>query len=184
MRCSKATRHLQLYIDSQLTLDQVRALEAHLARCAACRNEWLLLEEVASTLGDLKPVAEPADLTLHIMQRVAMSPQQRKNKQYSLLRPSLMEMLAIVLLATITTLGIIVEQPALRAALPLVNGHDLLSQAFSNTLNMLITGNAGPLTLALWVGGTIIGVCITLVLVGNEIRSQWFKAMVERLPVR
>ena len=62
MRCSEATRHLQLYIDSQLTLDQVRALEAHLARCAACRNEWLLLEEVASTLGDLKPVAEPADL--------------------------------------------------------------------------------------------------------------------------
>jgi predicted anti-sigma-YlaC factor YlaD len=184
MRCSEATRPLQLYIDSRLTLDQVRALEAHLALCADCRNEWLLLEEVASTLGDLKPVAEPADLTQHIMQRVAMSPQQRKNKQYSLLRPSLMEMLAVVLLATITTLGIIVEQPPLRAALPFINGHDSLSQAFSNTLNMLVTGDVGPLTLALWVGGTIIGICITLVLVGTEIRSEWFKAMLERLPVR
>src|SRR5436309_2619104 len=175
MRGLEATRHLQLYIDSQLTLDQVRALEAHLARCAACRNEWLLLEEVASTLGDLKPVAEPADLTLHIMQRVATS-SQRNNKSYSLLRPSLMEWLAVILLATITTLGIIVELPSLRAVLPFVNGPNSLSLVVSNTFNMLVTGNAGPLTLALWVGGTIIGICITLVLVGNEIRAEWFKA--------
>lgn len=181
MRCSEATRHLQLYIDGQLRLDQIRVLEAHLALCPACRNECLLLEEVASTLGGLKPVAEPADLTVHIMQRVAMSSQQRNSKQYSLLRPSLMEWLAVVVLATITTLGAILELPSLRAVLPFVNGHGSLSQA---VLNMLVTGNAGPLTLALWVGGTLIGVCITLVLVGNEIRTAWFKAMLERLPVR
>src|SRR3989442_13624851 len=98
--------------------------------------EWLLLEEVASTLGALKPVAEPADLTLHIMQRVAMSPQQRKNKRYSLLRPSLMEMLAVVLLATITTLGIIVEQPPLGAALPFINGNNSLLRASYITLSV------------------------------------------------
>ena len=184
MRCSEATRHLQLYIDSQLTLDQVRVLEAHLALCPACRNECLFLEDVTSTLGALKSVAEPADLTVHIMQRVARSPQQRNNRQYSLLRPSLLEWLAVVVLATITTLGAILGQPSLRGALPFVNGHGSLSQAFSNTLNMLVTGNAGPLTLVLWVGGTLIGVCITLVLVGNEIRTAWFKAMLERLPVR
>ena len=184
MRCSQATRHLQLYIDSQLTLDQVRALEAHLALCPACHNECLFLEEVTSTLGALNSVAEPADLTVHIMHRVARSPQQRNNKRYSLLRPSLLEWLAVVVLATITTLGAILEQPSLRAALPFVNGHGSLSQAVSNTLNMLVTGDAGPLTLVLWVGGTLIGVCITLVLVGNEIRAAWFKAMLERLPVR
>jgi predicted anti-sigma-YlaC factor YlaD len=183
MRCSEATRHLQLYIDSQLTLDQVRVLEAHLALCPACRNECLFLEEVTSTLGALKSVAEPADLTVHIMQRVAMS-SQRNNKRYSLLRPSLLEWLVVVVLATITTLGAILEQPSLRGALPFVNGHGSLSQTFSNTLNLLMTGNAGSLTLALWVGGTLIGVCITLVLVGNEIRTAWFKAMLERLPVR
>src|SRR5207302_45034 len=53
MRCSEATRHLQLYIDSQLTLDQVRVLEAHMAFCPACRNECLFLEDVTSTLGGL-----------------------------------------------------------------------------------------------------------------------------------
>ena len=96
----------------------------------------------------------------------------------------MLEWLAVVVLATITTLGAILEQPSLRGALPFVNGHGSLSQAFSNTLNMLVTGNAGPLTLVLWVGGTLIGVCITLVLVGNEIRTAWIKAMLERLPVR
>ena len=44
--------------------------------------------------------------------------------------------------------------------------------------------NSGTLTLAFWVVGTILGVCITLALAGNEMRSQWFKAMMERLPVR
>jgi predicted anti-sigma-YlaC factor YlaD len=184
MRCSEATRYLQLYIDSRLTLKQLRALEAHLSHCPPCRAQCLLLQEITSTLGALKPVAEPPDLTAQIMQRVAMTSQQRRRKQYSLLRPSLLEWLVVVVLATITTLGAILEQPSLRAVLPFINGHGSLSEAISNTLDMLVTGNAGPLTLVLWVGGTLIGVCITLALVGNEIRTAWFKAMLERLPVR
>src|SRR5947209_8272286 len=184
MRCSEATRYLQLYIDSRLTLKQLRALEMHLSNCRACHAECLLLEEVASTVGTLKPVPEPPNLTAQIMRRVAMTSQQRSRKQYSLLRPSLLEWLAVIVLATITTLGAILEQPSLRAALPFINGHGSLSQVFSTTLNILVTGNAGPLTLVLWVGGTLIGVCITLVLVGNEIRTAWIKAMLERLPVR
>jgi len=179
MRCSEATRQLQLYLDSQLSMQQVRRLEAHLAGCHACRNELSLLEAVTYALREVKPVVEPADLAVHIMQRVAVTPQRRK-RQYSLLRPSFWELLAVVLLATITTLGIIWEQPSLRAALPLANGHDMLSQVFLSILAMLMTGN----TLALWVGGTILGVCITLALAGNEVRTQWFKAMMGRLPVR
>src|SRR5437764_7398031 len=168
MRCSEATRHLQLYIDSQLTLDQVRVLEAHLALCPACRNECLFLEEVTSTLGALKSFAEPADLTVHIMQRVARS-SQRNNKRYSLLRPSLLEWLAVIVLATITTLGAILEQPSLRGALPFVNGHGSLSQAFSNTLNMLVTGNAGHLTVGLCVGATLIAACVLVVIAVHDI---------------
>ena len=184
MRCSEATRQLQLYLDNRLTVPQLRTLEAHLALCAACRDELLLLEEIASTLSDLKLVAEPADLTMQIMQRVALSSRQDENEQYSLFRPSLMEWLSVVLLATITTLGIIWEQPSLRGALPFANGHDSLSQAFLNTLNMLLTTNPVTLILALWVIGTILGICITLALVGGDIRTEWFKAMMERLPVR
>jgi len=38
--------------------------------------------------------------------------------------------------------------------------------------------------LALWIIGTFLGICITLLLAGNEVRSQWFRAMMEHLPVR
>ena len=190
MRCSKAARQLQFYIDGRLSIDQVRVLEAHIAICGACQRELFLLEEVTSTLRDVKPVAEPADMTRRIMQRVAMSPQRQQQRQrpkvplYSLLRPSVWELLAVILLATITTLGIIWGQPSLRTVLPFANGHDVLSQAFFHILNMLIIGDAGALTAAFWVGGTVLGVCITLVLAGNEIRAEWLKAMMDRLPVR
>jgi hypothetical protein len=36
----------------------------------------------------------------------------------------------------------------------------------------------------LWIAGTILGICITLVFAGNEMRSRWFKAMMDRLPAR
>ena len=182
MRCSAASKQLQLYIDKQLTVQQVRQLEAHLTTCPTCQEDLLLLEKVASSLRELPPVAEPANLTIQIMQRVAMTPQ--KPRERSLLRPSLLEALAVVLLATITTLGIIWQQPTLRAVLPFANGHDLISQAFANTLSMLINGNTGPLMLALWVVGTLLGICITLALAGNEMRTEWLKAMMDRLPVR
>ncbi len=183
MRCSAASKQLQLYIDKQLTVQQVRQLETHLTTCRTCQEDLLLLEKVASSLRELPPVAEPANLTIQIMQRVAMTPQ-KPRERYSLLRPSLLEALAVVLLATITTLGIIWQQPTLRAVLPFANGHDLISQAFANTLNMLINENMGTLMLALWVVGTLLGVCITLALAGNEMRTEWFKAMMDRLPVR
>jgi predicted anti-sigma-YlaC factor YlaD len=182
MRCSEASRLLQLYIDMRLTIGQVRRLEEHLTQCADCHHELYLLEEVGSSLRNLRPVGEPAQLTVNIMRLVAVTPQQRSNERYSLLRPSLAELLAVVLLATIATLGIFWDQPALRAALPFDNGHDSISQFFLTTLNQLVAGNPSTLSLALWIGGALLGVCITLALVGNDIRREWFKAMLDRLP--
>lgn len=183
MRCSEASRLLQLYIDMRLTTTQVRGLEDHLMHCATCRDELFLLEEVGISLRNLQPVTEPANLTANIMRLVAITPQRRVNERYSLLRPSLAELLTIVLLATITTFGIIWGQPVLRAALPFANGHDSLSHAFFAVLDMLMAGNASTLSLVLWVGGTLLGICITLILVGTDIRREWFKAMVDHLPV-
>ncbi len=182
MRCSEASRLLQLYIDMRLTVNQVRVLEEHLTQCTTCREELLLLEEVSSSLRNLQPVAEPADLAVNIMRLVTITPQRPANERYSLLRPSLLELLVVVLLATITTFGVIWDQPALRSALPFANGHDPLSQSFFNVLALLVSGNPSTLSLALWIGGTLLGVCITLALVGNDIRREWFKAMVDHLP--
>src|SRR6266480_5403901 len=76
MHCAKATRLIQLYVDKQLNLDQIRALEAHLSICPACRNELRLSEEIACILGGMELIAEPVDLTANVMRRVALSEQQ------------------------------------------------------------------------------------------------------------
>ena len=182
MHCKEAAQKLQLYLDNRLSIEQARALEAHVANCAACLEELVLLEEVAQNLHAIKVIAEPDDLNERIMRRVAMTAQRTKTPRFSLLRPSLAELLVVILLATIATLGSILQQPSLRALLPFANGHDSLSLAVMNLLHMLMDSNT--LILALWVIGTVLGICITLVVAGNEMRSLWLKAVMERLPVR
>ncbi len=184
MRCREAAQKLQLYLDNQLTIEQARALEAHVANCAACLEELVLLEEVTQNLHAIKVIAEPDDLNAQIMRRVAMTAQRTNTPRFSLLRPSLAELLVAILLATIATLGSILQQPSLRALLPIANGHDSLSLAIMNMLHMLTTMDSNTLILVLWVIGTVLGICITLVVAGNEMRSLWLKAVMERLPVR
>jgi len=184
MRCAEAVHQLQLYIDNQLTVKQTRTLEAHVAGCAACQRELALLEEVAQSVHHLKYVAEPEDLAAHIMQRVALDSRRRSTPRFSLLRLSLLELLTAISLATIATIGSILAQPSVRRLLPFANGHDAFSLAFMNTLQALAAINTHTLILACWVIGTVLGVCITLALAGDEVRDAWFKAVLERLPVR
>jgi hypothetical protein len=120
------------------------------------------------------------------MRRVALvSAQQHSPMPRSTVwRPSLLEILVAATLATIATLGTILQQPAIRSLLPFVNGHDGLSLAYLNLLHTLMSVDSTTLILALWIAGTFLGVGITLIFAGAEMRMQWFKAMMERLPVR
>ncbi len=189
MRCKEARYQLQLYVDHRLTLRQTRVLEAHLVSCPSCQAELHLLEEVSCGLNSLKFVPEPANLHEQIMQKVALSASrknlvEKQSAPFKLFRPSLVEILVAVLLATLATLAILLQQPSIRALLPKGNGHDLLSSFYVQVVHMLTSIDANTLILALWVVGTLLGVCITLAVAGSEMRTQWFKAMMERLPVR
>jgi predicted anti-sigma-YlaC factor YlaD len=186
MRCKEATQQLQLYLDNRLTIKQVRALEAHLAVCDACLEELTIVEKVANDLQTLKVVVEPADLNAQIMRRVAIAASQRNTpaSHFSPRHPSLLEILVAVTLATIATIGTILQQPSIRSVLPFANGHDGLSLAYLNILHTLMTVDSTTLILAFWIVGTLLGICITLIVAGSEMRTQWFKAMMERLPVR
>ncbi|HZO75916.1 MAG TPA: zf-HC2 domain-containing protein [Ktedonobacteraceae bacterium] len=183
MRCSQADKQLQLYVDKQLSLKQIRRLEAHLSICSTCQQSLLLLEKIDEALQDIYPVAEPPDLTADIMRKVALIPRSSEKRPYIFLRPSFSELLAAIVLATLATLTVILGQPSLRAILPIANGHDLLSLVFINILHMLSNINSGTLMLILWVIGTVLGVWITLAVAGNEMRNIWFKAVIDRLPV-
>lgn len=185
MRCNTKERQLQLYIDGRLPLSQMRNLEMHLATCASCRETLQELEIVAQRLEATAFVTEPGQMHAQIMQRVSVASAVRREAQPFLpWRPSLVEWLSAVLLATVATLGSILQQPSLRAMLPIANGHDSLSLAFLNVVHTLTTMDSSTLSLALWIIGTLLGICITLVLAGTEMRSRWFKAMTDHLPVR
>lgn len=193
MHCTKATSQLQLYIDHQLTLRQTRILETHVASCPSCHAELNLLEEIACGLNTLKFINEPTNMHEQIMQKVALNATRKQQTQrqkqvqaarFSLFRPSLAEILAAILLATVATLSILLQQPSIRALLPITNGHDFFSRFYMQVVHMLTSIDTNTLILALWIVGTILGVCITLAVAGSEMRTQWFKAMMERRPVR
>lgn len=190
MRCSMATHLLQLYIDKRLPVKEMRVLEAHLSECATCRQELSFLETIENALNNIESVKEPPNLTANIMRRVALSgkrtPELAKARQESsfiLFRPSLSELIAVVLLATVTTFGIFMQQPTLRSLLPLINGHDRLTLMLMEIWNFFLSVNSNTLMLVFWVFGTILGVWITLLLAGSEMRNLWLKAMIDRLPV-
>ena len=186
MRCKEASQQLQLYLDNNLTIQQVRMLEAHLAFCNTCLEELTTFETIVNDLETFKVVVEPDDLNERIMHRVAIaaSQQNMSPSHFSLWHPSLLEILVAATLATIATIGTILQQPSIRSLLPFANGHDGLSLAYLNILHTLMTVDSTTLILALWIAGTLLGVCITLIFAGSEMRTQWLKAMMERLPVR
>jgi predicted anti-sigma-YlaC factor YlaD len=183
MHCQEAGQQLQFYIDGRLTLEQMRNLEAHVVRCVGCREELATLEEISRQFKMVQMVAEPINMHAQIMRRVALAPR-RNSRPFFPWRLSLSEWLAAIILATVATLGSILAQPSVRALLPFANGHDSLSLAFMNLTHNLLSMNSSTLTLVLWIFGTVLGICITLAFAGGELRSRWFKAMLDRLPVR
>ena len=73
MRCKEASQQLQLYLDNNLTIQQVRMLEAHLAFCNNCLEELTTFETIVNDLETFKVVVEPDDLNERIMHRVAIA---------------------------------------------------------------------------------------------------------------
>jgi hypothetical protein len=191
MRCTKAMHQLQLYIDHQLTLRQTRVLEAHVASCPACHEELTFLEAVSCGLDSLKFVPEPANMHEQIMHKVALTTKRKQQilyekqqtARFKLFRPSLGEILAAALLATVATLLSLLQLPVLNK-LPSANGHDPFSLFYTYVIHMLTSIDGNTLSLTLWIVGTLLGVLITLMVAGNEMRAQWFKAVIARLPAR
>lgn len=189
MHCAKAARLIHLYIDKQLKLNQIQALEAHLAVCETCQKELCTFEEITGALEGVALIVEPSDLTANVMRRVALSEQQAerihqdRHARMVAFRLSLQELAAVIVLASIAMLGITLGQPSLRAALPIANGYDSFSLFCIHLWSEIIRINSGTLMLAFWIVGTFLGIWITLTLVGAEMRSAWLRAVLDRLPV-
>jgi predicted anti-sigma-YlaC factor YlaD len=193
MTCSRAQRLLQLYIDHQLNLARTRALERHLLHCPACRAEWMLLEDVLAGIHSLNHIVEPAWLTDAIMERVAettaqppeeLSIEARRLRQRSVhrapFRLTMQDVILSSLLATIVVISFALVQPGLRDML-VKSVNPLLGTVLAG-LQFLISPNAGILGLFVWMLWVFLGICITLVLAGSEVRSHWRQRIRNWLP--
>jgi anti-sigma factor RsiW len=75
---------MSLYLDGLLERDQVVQLQAHLADCEACREEWAAMRSLSDLL-DGAPLAEPAPgLAARVMQRLQQR-EARQRRLYSIL---------------------------------------------------------------------------------------------------
>jgi hypothetical protein len=60
MECQDATAHIADYLAGTLPVEELKALRAHAAACAACRDELTAAEETWQHLGGIPPVAPDA----------------------------------------------------------------------------------------------------------------------------
>lgn len=193
MTCSRAQHLLQLYLDHQLSLVRTRALERHLAHCAACRSEWMLLEDILAGVHSLNNITEPSWLTDAIMARVAATTAQppaelpagprklqQRMSQRTAFRLSVHDLILSSTLATIVVISFVLFQPVLRNAL--VNGVNPLVGPILAGLQFLISPDAGIMGLFVWLLWVCLGICITLLLAGSEVRSHWRQRIRARLP--
>ncbi len=74
MRCLDVQMELQAYADGELSPERAALLEQHLTGCDGCRAELARLQAVVAALETWPLVAEPVQLTAHVMARVRPRP--------------------------------------------------------------------------------------------------------------
>jgi len=81
MNCQQAKWRMSLILDSMLSADEERALQAHLIHCPICQAEWEALQSVSYFLTQA-PLASPAvDLALRVEERLR---RQRERRRWAL----------------------------------------------------------------------------------------------------
>ena len=71
MKCQKIKKLINSYIDQTLEIETAQQVEEHLKVCSVCREEYLKLKEVVSSLESLFHKEAPTDLTQNIMAKVS-----------------------------------------------------------------------------------------------------------------
>jgi hypothetical protein len=176
MTCTRAHRHLQLYLDDRLAAYSAADVAAHLAACAACRESLRLLQLVRAGAATPPAVREPERLTHSIMARVAAFERQRARAAApfalrladALLATALASLATVIFLLTQPGLLRTVTDPLQRALVPLQRDY------------LGFVGQWG--TLLAWVICMGLGLSLTLWFAGSEVRAGWRRALSEHLP--
>lgn len=177
MTCAHYQRHLHLYVDGRLAPRDFSPLEAHLARCAVCRQDLHLLETIAQVYAEREPVEVPPDLAVLIMARVARSEQLRMRVRAQPFGIRWADALVALLLATCSTLIFVLLDPSLRLAVPAA-----FTRSFPTLVSLFLAQGPGSVAWSAWIIWVLAGMLLTLWLAGAEVRLSWRQALAQRMP--
>jgi len=71
MDCQKIVKLLNEYVDQELDAESTQTVEEHLKSCSSCREEYLKLKQVVSTLNSISPQLAPETFTQKIMTKIS-----------------------------------------------------------------------------------------------------------------
>jgi anti-sigma factor RsiW len=98
MHCQQATEWMSLKLDNLLDGEEQSALEAHLAACSDCQQNWAAMQRVSAMLTNAPQVLPAPDFTARVMGKIA----ERRSRQqliagYTVLTLGLLLLLALPL---------------------------------------------------------------------------------------
>mgnify|MGYP000987956680 CR=1 FL=1 len=80
MNCKEVQENLSLYLDQELSEEEMSAVKSHLVNCLACREELASLRETVSLLSSLEEVIPPASFRRELYAKLENSVSQQRVK--------------------------------------------------------------------------------------------------------
>src|SRR5579863_6457059 len=179
MTCKKTAYWLQLYIDGRLDPARHTRVERHLAACPTCRRELALLECVGTVAGERALIAEPADLTQRVLDRVAAYEAHRTARAQDWLAGAAGRAAnwRTVALALVVLVALALLQPGNAAAFT-----DTLSRHLESAYILLLTPGPDSISWGVWGAGGLVAGALTIWLARADASSGVRRAISQRLP--
>jgi anti-sigma factor RsiW len=178
MSCSEVRACIQLYLDGRLETQRVPRLARHLAACGACRDELAAYQMLVEGMTVAVHLQNPDALTASIMRRVRQAEAQlRVPRQRRAFALGWADALIASLLATMMTIIFLVSEPVLRASVSRA-----LSLTYSSLTHGITLATASWSPLLVWLVWIGVGVALTLWFAGREVRDDWRRTVMTRLP--
>jgi len=147
MHCSKASELMSLRLDGLLEGAAETDLDAHLASCARCKEEWEALCEVSRIFRSTPLIAPRPGFAKRVSRRLAQRMARRKRRRQVLLLSVGLSLLLLLAMPSLLRLGMLLgdlAQPTListgiRALAGLISALEVLRDAVTLVISALLS---------------------------------------------
>ncbi len=176
MNCAQIQKDLQLYVDGRLDQSRGSMVQTHLYTCSRCRNDLRLYEIMRDALTDQHIEPEPENLTSLIMARIARAEEHQSAAPVPPFGWRWQDALLAAVLGTASTLLFLLVNPTLSTSFIMSASH-----AFPQLVMLIQAEGPASIPWIAWIIWVSIGIVLTLVLAGAEVRATWKRSLTQRL---